>query len=182
MKKIFLPVASAALVLSAFSAQAEADPAPGGNVVFTGSFVTSTCVIDSGDLSKSVALGKYATNLFKKIGDQTPDVPFTIKLTGCAKSATNYGLRFEGTTVNGSPNLLSAGTGLPLGAGIEILGAGDKAITLNQPADDTTWQTAQAAGPADITTFNLKAHYKSFAQAVSAGDANSSVKFVIAYK
>ncbi|CAO95703.1 fimbrial protein [Erwinia tasmaniensis] len=182
MKKSLLSVASVALVLAAVNAQAESVNNPGGNISFLGSLVASTCVIDSGDQSKSVTLGQYATSIFKNIGDQTPDVPFTIRLTGCAKAANNYGLRFEGTTVNSSPNLLALKSTSDLGVGIEILGAGDKVINLNQPADDTTWQAAQAAGATDITTFNLKAHYKSFAQKVSSGDAASNVKFVIAYK
>lgn len=183
MKKLLLPVAGAALVFAAVNAEADTVNNAGGGVGFKGNIYQSSCKIDVNDQTKTVTLGNYSTDAFKKTGDQTPDVPFTIKLTGCAKSAASYGLRFDGTTVSSSANLLSAGAGQSLGVGVEITGAANKSITFNQDADDATWQLANTTtGTTDTTTFNLNAHYKSFASTVSAGDASSSVKFVIAYK
>ncbi|CCG88398.1 fimbrial protein [Erwinia piriflorinigrans] len=184
MKRLLLPVAGAALVFAAVNAEADVVNNAGGTISLTGSILQSSCTVDANDQTKPVVLGNYSTDTFKKTGDQTPDVPFTIKLTGCAKSAGNYGLRFDGTTVNNNPNLLSAGVGEALGVGVEFSGVGDKLITFNQAADEATWQPASNAAPGtpDTTTFNLKAHYKSFTDKVTAGDANATVKFVIAYK
>lgn len=188
MKKLLLSIAGASLVFAAVNAEADVVNNAGGTISITGSILKSSCTVAAGDETKPIVLGNYVTDTFKKTGDQTPDVPFTIKLTGCGPAASgptisSYGLRFDGTTVNNNPNLLSAGAGQALGVGVEFLGAGDKVIAFNQAADDATWQPANgASGTTDTTTFNLKAHYKSFTDTVTPGDASATAKFVIAYK
>lgn len=177
MKKILLPLASAALVLMTMNAHAT-----NGTVKFTGSIVKSTCTVNSTDANKEVFIGKYPTTAFSKIGDVTASKAFSINLANC--DSGSYTLRFDGPTVAGNPNLLavSAATGV----GIEILDNNEKVLPINQTADENTaWVTASSSNtttPNGTAVFNLKARYKSFNQTVTPGEANASSSFTIEYK
>lgn len=179
MKKILLPLASAALVLMTMNAHAT-----NGTVKFTGSIVKSTCTVNSNDVNKEVFIGKYPTNAFSKMGDVTASKAFSINLANC--DSGSYTLRFDGPTVAGNPNLLavSAATGV----GIEILDNNDKVLPINQSSDtNTAWVDAKndskdASKPNGTAVFNLKARYKSFNQTVTPGEANASSSFTIEYK
>lgn len=77
-----LTVAALGLVV----ANAEADLGCNNAVNFQGNIVTPTCQVDTGDDNKTVTLGNYATAIFKKVGDVTPDVPVTINLSHCGST------------------------------------------------------------------------------------------------
>ncbi|NIF22658.1 MULTISPECIES: fimbrial protein [Pantoea] len=179
MKKILLPMVSIGLSLLAMNAHAS-----NGTVAFTGSIVNSTCSVSSGDQNKQVFIGKYPTSAFTKIGDVTASKAFTINLTNCETG--NYTLRFDGPTVAGSPNLLSVSAAT--GVGIEILDNAQNVLPINQTADSTTpWvaitnNSTDSKNATGTATFNLKARYKSYASAVTAGDANANANFTIEYK
>ncbi|CCG88998.1 fimbrial protein [Erwinia piriflorinigrans] len=177
MKKILLPIAAAALTLMAANAQAA-----NGTVKFTGSIVKSACDVTSGDASKEVFIGKYPTSAFKKVGDVTASKAFTINLANCESG--NYTLRFDGPTVSGNPNLLAVNAAT--GVGIEILDNNEKTLPINQSSDANSPWVAIASTDSQSANgsaaFNLKARYKSYNTAVTAGDANASSSFTIEYK
>ncbi|OLY73125.1 pilus assembly protein [Pseudomonas sp. ATCC PTA-122608] len=165
--------------LMAFSSLQTASAA-NGTVSFTGEIVQSTCAVVSADQTKTVVLGKYPTSAFPKSGATSGAKAFSISLEKC--EAGDYTLRFDGNTPTGNPNLLAV-TGGATGVGVEILDNNSAIVPITQdvvaPASVTVAATGASPGTA---VFNLRARYKSYQDAVTAGQANSNATFTIQYK
>lgn len=57
------------------------------NIKLYGTIVDFTCVADTGDSDKTVALGSWPTKQLKTTGSRTQPMPFTLKLKGCPPGA-----------------------------------------------------------------------------------------------
>ncbi|SUD46190.1 putative fimbrial protein [Pseudomonas fluorescens] len=175
LTKVMLPFAG----LMVFSSLQTASAA-NGTVSFTGEIVQSTCAVVSADQTKTVVLGKYPTSAFPKSGATSGAKAFSISLEKC--EAGDYTLRFDGNTPAGNPNLLAV-TGGATGVGVEILDNNSAIVPITQdvvaPASVTVAATGTSPGTA---VFNLRARYKSYQDAVTAGQANSNATFTIQYK
>lgn len=173
-----------------------------GVVHFRGVIVSSTCVVSSNDADKTVQLGQWPTTSFPTAGAKTSSVSFQINLNNCP-STGQYTLRFDGPTPAGQPNLLavssdtsfnggkdvpnspdapSGASGAASGVGIEILDNQNQAVPIGQDSasgNTFNWQSPDSSGN---VAFNLKAHYKSYTDSVTAGLANADATFTIEYQ
>lgn len=154
--------------------------ASNGTVNFTGEIIQSTCQVVSADQNKTVVLGKYPTSAFPSTGSTSGAKAFTISLEKC--EAGDYSLRFDGNTPAGFPNLLAV-TGGATGVGVEILDNNSAIVPITQDVAAPASVTVAAAGTTPgAAIFNLRARYKSYQDAVTAGQANSNATFTIQYK
>jgi major type 1 subunit fimbrin (pilin) len=175
MKKVLLPLAVLVLSATAYNATAAS-----GNVKFTGEIVQSTCKVVDKDQNKEVYLGKYPTSAFPTSGSTSGAKAFDISLEKCEPG--NYTLRFDGNTPAGHPELLAV-TGGANGVGVEILDNNGSTLPISQEvATPATVSVAADGDNPGSATFNLRARYKSFQDAVTAGQANSNATFTIEYK
>ena len=177
MKKILLSVM--ALTASAMSGQVSA---ANGTVNFTGEIVKSACQVVSSDSPEiKVFLGKYPTSAFKTIGATSASKAFQINLEQCEPGT--YTVRFDGNTVAGHPDLLavnSTGKGdAAKGIGIEITDVNGKHFPI---ANDVSSDTPSVTVSDNKAVFYLQARYRSYAETVTAGQANATSPFTIEYK
>ncbi|OZI41758.1 fimbrial protein [Bordetella genomosp. 4] len=165
----------ATLGLALAAALPMAAHAASGTVQFQGEIIQSTCDVTTATKDQTVVIGTYPTTLFKAVGDVSSSKAFTIDLENC--EAGDYTVRFDGNTPAGQPELLAVS--VATGVGIEILDNNDNVFPINQTLANPAYVTVGSDGTA---TVNLKARYKSFANAVTAGEANASSTFSIEYR
>lgn len=164
-----------ALALAAPSFAPISAHAATGTVNFQGEIVQSTCDVVTASRDQTVVIGRYPTTAFKNVGDTSAAKAFNIGLENCEPGS--YTVRFDGITPTGHPELLAVD--VAKGVGIEILDNNENIFPINQEVTDTALVAVDADG---LATVHLKARYKSFAQAVTAGTANASSQFSIEYR
>ncbi|SOY67279.1 F17 fimbrial protein (plasmid) [Cupriavidus taiwanensis] len=175
----------AALIVAGIAMGAQFAHAADGTITFNGSITAQTCKINgngSGNHDFTVLLPTVSTSTLKQAGDVAGQTPFNIALTECTPDTGNVHTFFEaGPTTdastgnlildaNGATNvqirLLNGGTAnTPIKAGYTNLAQNSNAVALVNGAA-TLWYYAQ---------------YYATGQA-SAGSANSSVMYSIAYE
>ncbi|MDU1951152.1 fimbrial protein [Atlantibacter hermannii] len=193
MKGIKLAVYAAAFISGAVTPAWAAENAA-GKIHFTGQIITPSCEIkgDTGHDS-TVPLGTYPTTLFTKTGDESPLIPFSIKLTGCP--ATSEGLSavqltFNGTTaLTGSTTLLDVssistlpGTTAATGVGVAVSPIDDSETYIAfDGSEDQVWVRLAIESTTDISA-DFNARYKSFSNTVTAGPADADLTVNILYR
>ena len=167
-------VATAALSLSnAFAATGE------GTVNFNGEILDAACTVDVGSQNQTVELGKYNKSAFAAAGDVTAATKFDIVLKDCPASVTAASVRFDGTPDATDSTLLavdSSVAGAATGVGINLMTA-DKADLPLHGSNDYRYTLTDASD----NTLNFYAQYKSTADSVTAGPANSVANFSVVY-
>ena len=183
-----------ALFFTGIVTQAFADETGAGKIHFTGQIITPSCEIkgDTGNDS-TVPLGTYPTTLFAKSGDESPLIPFSIKLTGCP--ATSEGLPSVQLTFNGTTTLTASktlldvssittlpGTTAATGVGIAVSPISDSQTYIAfDGSEDQVWIELAKEATTDISA-DFNARYKSFSDTVTAGPADADLTVNILYR
>lgn len=175
MKKNLIAVAFAATAaLSMSNAMAAA-----GTVNFTGEILDAACTVDVASQNQTVDLGKYNKSEFSAVGYKTAAKKFDIVLKDCPETVTSAKVRFDGTPETTDSSLLaidSSVAGAATGVAINLMTA-DKADLPLHGENDYTYDLVSTAD----NTLNFYAQYKSTAETVTAGPANSVANFSVVY-
>ena len=165
-------VATAALSMSnAFAAA--------GTVNFNGEILDAACTVDVGSQNQTVELGKYNKSEFTAAGDVTAATKFDIVLKDCPATVTSASVRFDGTPDAADSSLLaidSSVAGAATGVAINLMTA-DKAQLPLHGSNGYSYTLTDA----EDNTLDFYAQYKSTADAVTAGPANSVANFSVVY-
>lgn len=165
-------VATAALSMSNAFASA-------GTVNFTGEILDAACTVDVGSQNQTVTLGKYNKSEFTTAGDVTAATKFDIVLKNCPATVSSAAVRFDGTPDVTNSSLLaidSSVAGAATGVAINLMTA-DKA---QLPLHGSNGYSYTLSSTQD-NTLNFYAQYKSTANTVTAGPANSVANFSVVY-
>ncbi|MBA4823475.1 fimbrial protein [Pantoea ananatis] len=148
-----------------------------GTINFTGSITDTACKVDTSSASQTVNLGTISSTSFGAAGATAAPTRFTINLTSCPAAVKSASVRFDGATANGNNAIL----GLSSGQTATNVGVGI------YEQDSTTLipvGSASSSKPLSTTATNSLtyiAKYVATATPVTAGSANSSAAFTIAY-
>lgn len=193
-----------AVVLAGMSASAFA---ASGTVHFRGELTQGSCQVSSDTQDQTVYLGRYSTTEFTAVGDTTASKSFNIDVTNCDPGT--YTIRFDGPNPQNQPDLLAVDAGYtggdtdqsgnPItesadastsasGVGIEVLNNEDQPFPIGGAAQGGNLAnfTIEEGGNGSASggtaySINLKARYKSYADEVTAGQANADATFSIQY-
>ncbi|KAB8312629.1 adhesin [Erwinia endophytica] len=144
------------------------------NIRLSGTIVALECEVEPGDVDKTVVLGSWAPKQFKKPGDHTAYVPFTIHLTGC--TANGVTVSFDGKKDSHDNNLLAlSDDSSAAGVGIQIMDSSQKLIPVGE---DSPQVLVDDNGDA---TLSFYASYVATDNTVSPGTANADTEFVLTY-
>ncbi|WP_312412600.1 fimbrial protein [Pseudescherichia sp.] len=85
---------------------------PDVQVTFKGSMVSSSCNVSINNGQSTVDIGQVDTSGLK-LGETSPDIPFTVDIKGCPNSVSSAKLDFEGDAFAGNSTVfaLNQGTG-----------------------------------------------------------------------
>lgn len=169
-----------AAVLTATSALAMTNAfAAAGTVNFTGEILDAACTVDVGSQNQTVALGKYNKSEFAAAGDFTAATKFNIVLKNCPTTVTSASVRFDGTPDASDSKLLaidSSVTGAATGVAINLMSANKAQLPLHGSNGYNYTLSSTAENKLDFY-----AQYKSTADTVTAGPANSVANFSVVY-
>ncbi|QLU99814.1 fimbrial protein [Escherichia marmotae] len=177
-----MKVKLAALALATtvgLSANAYADD---GKIDFTGNIIEAGCTVDSTlTTPQTVKLGDVAKTAFNGAGTTAANTRFILALSNCPDALKSKAVvvKYDGTpdSTNGDYlQLTGYGTaGVAKGVAIRLLNASGTALPL---ATSSEAKNISATGDAKLTFF---ARYIATDAVVSAGTANSTVNFTLAY-
>lgn len=171
-----------ALALTGIAMASQAAFASDGTITVTGSVVDSTCTVAStaGGKDFTVALPAVSKTTLAAAGNTAGATGFGIKLNGCSPASGNVHTHFDaGATVDPNTGRLTLNAGGASNVQIQIKNADGSVI---KAGADSTLQnsktTALAAGAAQLNY--IMEYYAT--GAATAGAANSSVTYTIAYQ
>lgn len=173
MKKQFIAL-SIMTGLFAASAVNAAD----GTINFTGNITDAACTVDSTSASQTVNLGTVASTAFTAAGVTAAPTSFTIKLTNCPSTVTAAAVKFDGTSNTTNTQILKLSTdSTATGVGVAIYEKDGSTLVPMHTA------SAKQTLDSSLTTNSLAfvAKYMSTAASVTAGTANATTDFTIAY-
>ncbi|HEY2452227.1 MAG TPA: fimbrial protein [Scandinavium sp.] len=150
-----------------------------GTVNFTGEILDAACDVDVASQNQTVTLGSYNKSEFTGSGDKTAATKFDIVLKNCPASVTSASVRFDGTPEATDSNLLaidSSVEGAATGVAINLMTA-DKT---DLPLHGDNGYSYKLVSTGD-NTLDFYAQYKSTADTVTAGPANSVANFSVVY-
>jgi len=165
-------VATAALSMSNAFASA-------GTVNFNGEILDAACTVDVGSQSQTVDLGHYNRSEFTTAGDVTSATKFNVVLSACPAAVTSASVRFDGTPDAVDSTLLAVDSsveGAATGVAINLMTADKSQLPLHG-TNNYSYTLTDAAD----NTLDFYAQYKSTADAVTAGPANSVANFSVVY-
>lgn len=172
-------IALTLLTASGISASALADD---GKVNFIGNIIEQGCEVNSSVSSPmDVKLGDVAKTAFAAAGDTAANTKFTLVLTNCPADLQGKPVvvKYDGTpdqTNNDYLQLTDYGTaGTAGGVAIQLLNASGNALPLATASEQTT---ISATGDTNLDFF---ARYIATTANVTAGSANGTVNFTLAY-
>lgn len=153
-----------------------------GKINFTGNIIEQGCDVSSTVSSPLVVkLGDVAKTAFNGSGTTAANTRFTLALTNCPDALKNKPVvvKYDGTPDSNNRDYLQltgyGSAGVASGVAIQLLNASGTPLPL---ATDSESQTISAAGDAKL---DFSARYIATEAAVSAGTANSTVNFTLAY-
>ncbi|MFA1284708.1 fimbrial protein [Citrobacter telavivensis] len=150
-----------------------------GTVNFNGEILDAACTVDVGSQNQTVELGRYNKSEFTTSGDVTAATKFDIVLKNCPATVTSASVRFDGTPDATNSSLLaidSSVAGAATGVAINLMTA-DKADLPLHGSNGYSYPLTSAVD----NTLDFYAQYKSTADSVTAGPANSVANFSIVY-
>lgn len=170
-------VIAAALATVAMLSGANAFAAA-GMVKFTGEIIDAGCdVVNNMSNPLIVDLKKVNKSEFREVGDTAAATDFKIKLTNCPATATTASISFDGQALNNDSSMLqlTQESGVATGVGIQLSDI-SSVLPLRQPSVAYTLISGSAENDLLFT-----ARYKSVADDVTAGPANSTATFSVLY-
>lgn len=171
MKKI---VIAAVAAMSASSAMAF-----DGTVKFTGEVLDQACAVNIGtDNTLTVDLGKVAKTAFNGVGSEASTTKFTINLKDCPASVTSARVKFDGTADAADATLLALENTADKAKGVAIkLMTADKAPLNLHSVNSYSY----ALKSTEENKLDFYAAYRSTAETIEAGKANSVANFTVNY-
>lgn len=167
------------LAVSGISSTAFADD---GKIDFTGNIIEAGCTVDSTlTAPQTVKLGDVAKTAFNGAGTSAANTRFTLALTNCpdALKSKPVVVKYDGTpdAINSDYlQLTDSGTaGVAQGVAIQLLNASGTALPL---ATSSEAKNISATGDAKLI---FSARYIATDDTVTAGTANGTVNFTLAY-
>ncbi|MCR6480125.1 fimbrial protein [Variovorax sp. ZS18.2.2] len=165
-----------------------------GTINFTGEITDALCSVSPSSQNLTVPLGKVSRNVFgirpavgttpavnnATVGTKSTPAKFSIDLLGCGASATGATVTFTGPTDAVVATALRVGAGevnggFARGVAIELGDSSGKKIDVGSPSGE------YILTPGD-NSLKFQAAYVATLPGVTAGPANGSAQFTIAYK
>jgi len=165
------------LVAAALSAVSSLAFSADGTINFTGNITDTACTVDPASASQTVNLGTVASTAFSAAGSTASPTRFTINLSSCPAAVASANVRFDGTTSNANNSVLALNsdqTATNVGVAIYEQDSSTQIPVGNASAN----KTLSSSGPNTLTYI---AKYYATATPVTAGTANSTATFTIAY-
>lgn len=160
-----------------------------GTINFTGDVITSTCKVDAGSTTASLALPKVATSQLATVGATNGRTGFKISVTDCATTGTGIptqvGVAFEsGPSVNPATGQLTAGAAAGAAKGVEIAILNDEQVKIKLGDPQATSNSKLATiGTDGKAVFNYSAEYIATATGadLTAGPLSASLTYSLTY-
>ncbi|WP_302058795.1 fimbrial protein [Paraburkholderia sp. CNPSo 3274] len=171
------------LVATGAALMAQGAFAADGTIQFTGNITAQTCTINgngSGSNNFTVALPTVSASTLATAGQTAGRTPFNIALSACTPDSGNVHTYFEaGPTVNAATGhlVLNAGGATNVEIGLQ----NNNFTNIGLGAADASQNSLPVAINNGSATLNYYAQYVATA-AATAGAANSSVMYTIAYQ
>ncbi|AHG20871.1 hypothetical protein Z042_15620 [Chania multitudinisentens RB-25] len=157
------------------------DPSLGEiNIELRGNIVNYSCVVAAESRNLSVELGSWPTRFLQGTAGGTPEVPFTLQLSGCPGEKTLQ-VYFAGQSADGAAHLLGlSNDSTATNVGVALLNQNKEPLPPNAFGSSNTAVTTDANGNA---TLHYYARYAVIAAAspIQAGSANASAALMIDY-
>ena len=153
--------------------------ATAGTVNFTGEVLDTSCDVDIGSQNQTVPLGEYSKSEFTSAGYVTAAKKFDIVLKNCPSSVTSAKVRFDGEPDATDSTLLAIDNslaGAATGVAINLMSADKEQLPLH---DEGSYSYTLSS--TDDNTLDFYAQYKSTADDVTSGPANSVANFSVIY-
>ncbi len=167
MKTLFVALLGTGLASTAYAESSQ--------VKFSGKILAESCTVVTPDKTKTVVLGNYNKSVFTAVGTTSTKVPFSITLEDCDTQPVR--MRYQGTAVSGSPEILAltGGAGFAQGVGVVVYEQGGA-----NPITVGDYTARKNATSGTNLTFNFEAAYKRHGTLV-AGKADASADLIIDY-
>lgn len=177
-------------MLAGIAVTSQAAFAEDGRITFSGNVTAQTCTINgngSGSKDFTVALPTVSTSLLATVGATAGATPFNISLTACTPTTGTNAVKavhayFEaGPTIDTTTGNLILATGGASNVEIQLLNAADQSAVKLGQADASQNSKAVNVSTGGAATLQFYAQYYATG-AATAGAANSSVMYTIAYQ
>lgn len=180
MKKSFSFITTSLFALTLSSSVFAADTGT-GSINFTGKIINAACAVSiNGNKDNAVNLGQWPTSTFKAVGDKTIPQPFTLDITECVPGTFKF--NFTGAVESGEPNLLKVSAAQGVGIAIANADANGTQVNLNTNAGTESNANLIIATGQTVGSLPLQAYYQSTQAAVTAGEANATVRVTLQQK
>ncbi|HIE0612220.1 fimbrial protein [Serratia marcescens] len=162
MKKYLVAsaLACAAISSSAFAAD--------GVINFTGKIIDNACVVNP---TLNVQMGDVAAAAFKNVGDESGARKFDLELKDCPANLSSAKVTLDGAVDDNNTELFKLNDGGATGLALRIAAPGERM----GPGSTKEFKLYEGD---NVLTF--EAAYKS-TDKVTAGDANATIQFSVAY-
>ncbi|WP_315708244.1 fimbrial protein [Brenneria uluponensis] len=169
MKKVLLIATIAALFSTQYASAAD------GTINFNGSITDTACTVDTSSANQTVEMGTVSSSAFNGAGSTASPTRFTISLTACPDTTAK--VRFDGPTALGNSSILRLNDG-QTAAGVGVAIYEDDSSTL---IPVSTASAAKTLSPTGTNELAYIAKYMATGDTVTAGGANATASFTIAY-
>nr|WP_241391464.1 fimbrial protein [Serratia proteamaculans]ULG18709.1 fimbrial protein [Serratia proteamaculans] len=148
-----------------------------GTINFTGNITDTACTVDTASTNQTVNLGTVATTAFSAAGSTASPTRFTINLNTCPAAVKSANVRFDGNTNSANSNILALNSDqTATNVGVALYEQNSSTlIPVGNPTENVTLSSTNS------NTLTYIAKYYSTATPVTAGTANSTATFTIAY-
>lgn len=153
--------------------------AANGQVNVTGNIVATACTISPNDQDKWITMGSVPVKQFNDGSGGVTPVPFTLTFTDCSSSISGISVKFTGTADSNNNQLLSLDSDPLVASGIAIA-----LLDSNKVIIPLTTLTQAYPLPGNSTTLAMQfyAQYVKNGLSISAGKANATANFTVAYE
>lgn len=150
-----------------------------GRVYVTGTITDNTCTLSPDSENIDVDMGTVSNRQFYQAGDGSAWQPFAIDLQNCGSTVSGVTVSFSGTANGRNADLLALVEGADdaAGVGIGIYDKDKNLIPLGQESEVMALSSGQASAH-----LQFYARYIADGSAVTAGTANASATFILAYE
>lgn len=152
-----------------------------GSVSFKGQIINAACNVSvNGNKDSIVDLGQWPTSTFKAAGDKTIPQPFQLDVSECVPG--NFKFNFTGTSDSTNPKLLKVSAAQGVGIAIANADAITNTVAINTNAGTDSNANLTIATDKKAGSLPLQAYYQSTLDAVTAGEANATVRVTLQQK
>lgn len=150
-----------------------------GTVNISGTIQDNTCELAPDSQNKRVDMGVVVGSQFRRTGDFSPAMKFSLDLQNCGPAASEATMTFSGTADAQNPKLyaIEAGSDSASGLALGIYSSDGERIAPGEASAGVILKPGQASVEMDFT-----ARYVTVKDEVTVGSANAMVTFVVNYE